>query len=427
MMNDCRKGKIDRIYTKSISRFARNTKDCLKNIRELKSLGITVFFEKENIDTANMPDEMMITIMGGLAQEESTSLSQNMRWSVQKRMQNGTYKISRPPFGFDIINGNLEVNEEQAQIVRQIFYWYISGHGTNKIDDTLNKHNIPSSQKQKLWTADVVKYILKNERYTGNAVFQKNYVTETLPHIKKRNYGEKQKYYVSDTNPPIIEKSVFETVQKILKERYRPYSNNGHLLSGKIFCAKCGAKYKFKKYSDKHYWTCRTHDKKSDLCKSGRIPENDIYAAFVRLYNKLMHNYRQILVPLYTELQNLKLRKLNGNTNIMDIHKEIAKLKEQNHVLARLNTKGFLDNAKYLEHTSEISAKVNKLQSEMKKITRSDDEDETLEQLEMLIEYFEKQENTITELDESAFESIVEKIVVINKNELVFHVIVGLK
>ncbi|MCM1228249.1 MAG: recombinase family protein, partial [Clostridium sp.] len=99
MMKDCRKGKIDRIYTKSISRFARNTRDCLKNIRELKSLGITIFFEKENIDTANMTDEMIITIMGGLAQEESVSISQNVQWSIQKRMQNGTYNVSSLPYG----------------------------------------------------------------------------------------------------------------------------------------------------------------------------------------------------------------------------------------------------------------------------------------------------------------------------------------
>lgn len=294
------------------------------------------------------------------------------------------------------------------------------------IADTLNEKNIPSSQKQKLWTADVVKYILKNERYTGNAVFQKNYVTETLPHVKKRNYGEKQKYYVANTNPPIIEKSVFETVQKILKGRYRPYLNDGHLLSGRIFCAECGTAYRFKKCREKSYWTCRRHDIKSELCKNGRIPENDIYAVFVRLYNKLMYNYRQILVPLHTELQNLKLRKFSGNTNVMDIHKEIAKLKEQNHVLARLKTKGFLDNAKYLEQTSEISAKINKLQSELKKITRSDDEDETIEQLEMLIEYFEKQ-TAITEFEKSAFEFLIEKIMVISPNELGFHVIGGLK
>lgn len=103
MISDCRKGRIDRIYTKSISRFARNTKDCLKNIRELKSLGITVLFEKENIDTANMTDEMMITIMGGLAQEESTSISQNLRWGIKKRMENGTIKMCKAAFGYKLV------------------------------------------------------------------------------------------------------------------------------------------------------------------------------------------------------------------------------------------------------------------------------------------------------------------------------------
>ena len=111
----------------------------------------------------------------------------------------------------------------------------------------------------------------------------------------------------------------------------------------------------------------------------------------------------------------------------MEIHKEIAKLKEHTHVLARLKTKGFLDNAKYLEQTSELNAKVNKLQSELKKITHFDDEDETLDQIEMLIDYFEKREHSITDFDESAFEFLIEKIMVINQNELEFHVIGGLK
>ncbi|MCM1228370.1 MAG: recombinase family protein [Clostridium sp.] len=427
MMKDCRKGKIDRIYAKSISRFARNTRDCLKNIRELKSLGITIFFEKENIYTANMTDEMMITIMGGLAQEESTSISQNMRWSVQKRMQNGTYKIARPPYGFDIVNGDLVVNEAQAQIVNQIFNMYISGCGLQKIADILNENNVPSSQKQGKWTAHIVKYILTNERYIGDAMFQKNYVTETLPHLKKRNYGEKQKYYVTDTNPQIIEKGIFETVQELLKERHKPYSNDRHLMSGKIICAKCGATYKFKKCGEKFYWTCRTHDKKADQCENGRILESKIYDAFITLYNKLFYNYKQILVPLQIALQDLKLRRFSSNSNVMEIHKKIAKLKEQTHVLARLKTKGFLDNAKYLEQTSELNAKINKLQSELKKITHLDDEDETLNQIDMLIDYFEKKSNPITEFDESAFEFLIEKIVVVNQNELEFHVIGGLK
>ena len=110
MMKDCRRGKIDKIYTKSISRFARNTKDCLKNVRELKSLGITIFFEKENIDTAEMTDEIMITVMGSLAQEESTSILQNLRWGIKKRMENGTIKMCTPLFGYELVNGELVVN-----------------------------------------------------------------------------------------------------------------------------------------------------------------------------------------------------------------------------------------------------------------------------------------------------------------------------
>lgn len=152
-----------------------------------------------------------------------------------------------------------------------------------------------------------------------------------------------------------------------------------------------------------------------------------IYSVFVKLYNKLWHNYKHILVPLQTALQELKIRRFNGNSSVMDIHKEVAKLKEQTHVLARLKTKGFLDNAKYLEQTTELTAKINKLQSELKKLTRSDDEDETFEHIKMLIDYFENQENFMTEFNESAFEFLIEKIVVINQNELEFHIIGGLK
>ncbi len=427
MMKDCRKGKIDRIYTKSISRFARNTRDCLKNIRELKSLGITICFEKECIDTANMTDEMMITIMGGLAQEESTSISQNVRWSIQKRMQNGTYRNSTPPFGFRNEGGNLVVDENQAEIVRQMFEWYISGYGLRKIADMLNEMNIPSGQRCVPWQAKTVQYVLKNERYIGNALYQKSYITETLPHMKKKNYGEKSQYYVTEVNDSIVEKTIFDTAQELMRSRNGKHIDNHLILSKRIYCQKCGATYKFKNCNGKRYWTCRTHDTKANLCENGWILENDIYAAFIRLYNKLFYNYKQIIVPLQTALNELKIRRFNGNSNVMEIHREIAKLREQTHVLARLKTKGFLDNAKYLEQTTELTAKINKLQSELKKLTHSGDEDETLEQIEMLTDYFENQADPINEFDESAFESIVEKIVVINQNELKFHLIGGLK
>lgn len=427
MLKNCRRGKIDRIYTKSISRFSRNTKDCLKNVRELKSLGITIFFEKENIDTANMTDEMMITIMGGLAQEESTSISQNMRWSVQKRMQNGTYKNATPPFGFKKANGDLDVDENQAAIVRQMFEWYVNGYGFQAIAEKLNSMNIPSSKQSVLWKADNVKYVLKNERYIGNAVYQQSYVTESLPHIKKRNYGEKQKYYAQNVNPPIVDKDVFYMVQTLLLSRYRDFVSNEYALSGKIYCGKCGATYKRKSRKNSVYWVCRKHDVKASNCENGNIPENEIYSAFVRLCNKLWYNYKTVLIPFQTALQDLKLKKFSGKTQVMDIHKEIAKLREQTHVLARLKTKGFLDEAKYIEQTTELTAKINNFQSELKKLTRFDDENDTLDQIDMLIDFFEKRENPMAEFEESAFESIVEKIVVIDQHELEFHLIGGLK
>ena len=168
MLKDCRKGKIDRIYTKSISRFARNTRDCLKNVRELKSLGITIYFEKENIDTANMTDEMMITIMGGLAQEESTSISQNMQWSIRKRMANGTYIVSHVPYGYTKSGGKMIVNPREAEIVKRIYEDFLNGKGLLRISNDLNAGSIPKNSKGEPWNKNVVRYVLTNEKFIGD-------------------------------------------------------------------------------------------------------------------------------------------------------------------------------------------------------------------------------------------------------------------
>ena len=173
MMKDCRKGKIDRIYTKSISRFARNTRECLKNIRELKSLGITIYFEKENLDTANMTDEMMITIMGGLAQEESVSISQNIQWSIKNRMKNGTYIVSNVPFGYRKENGKFVIFEEEAVIVRRIYAEFLNGNGLNSICDILNQEGKVMEKSGCIWKKKAVRYILTNEKYIGDCLWQR--------------------------------------------------------------------------------------------------------------------------------------------------------------------------------------------------------------------------------------------------------------
>ena len=429
MINDCRKGKIDRIYTKSISRFARNTRDCLKNVRELKSIGITICFEKEKIDTANMTDEMIITIMGGLAQEESVSISQNMRWSIKKRMENGTFNPAYLPYGYNRVHGKIVINEAESSIVKCIFLQYISGDGMESIAKQLNAAQVDKDKKGYIWCKNTIRYILMNEKYTGKSIFRKFYTTDNFPYKQKENKGELEQYLVQDTMPVIISEEIFATVQKLIAERKEncKFSGKVYPLSGKIKCGKCRCSFKRKMINKRVFWTCSKHDLNASDCEIKPISQEMDYSLFIKLHNNLQHNYKQILVPLQTAVQDLKSRRYNGNFTVIEIHKEIAKHREQTHVLARLKTKGFLDNAKYLEQTTELAAKINKLQTELKKITRSDDEDETLEQIEMLIDYFEKCENPIKEFDESAFENIVDKIVVINQSELEFHVIGGLK
>ena len=327
LLHDCRKGKIDRIITKSISRFSRNTKDCLTSVRELKGLGISIMFEKENIDTANITDEMMITIMGGLAQEESVSISQNLRWGYQKRMQAGNVKSIIAPYGYKVYEGKLVVSEKEAEIVRYIFNSYLNGAGCGKICFELREKHIQKDEKGTIWYESAVRSILKNEKYIGDSMFQKKYSTDTLPMKKLRNKGEKDKFYATGTHLPIISKEDFDTVQEIMQDRRKKSStqnNQINSLNKKILCCKCNSSFRRSRYNNIFYWTCRTHFLKASDCPIKQIPEQDIYNAFIRLHNKLKQNYKQILLPLRSQLQELNIKKFSGNNNVLDIHKEIA-------------------------------------------------------------------------------------------------------
>lgn len=429
LMKDCRRGKVDRIYTKSISRFARNTRDCLKNIRELKSLGITIFFEKEGIDTANVTDEMMITIMGGLAQEESVSISQNMRWSIRKRMENGTMKMSSAPFGYRQHNGELIVHGEEEIIVKQIFDWYLHGCGISLIALRLNTMGVQKFGRDCHWTPSTVSNLLKNEKYIGDQLFQKQYTTDTLPFRRLENRGELQQYYYIDRNEPIVSRKDFASVQLLLEQNkeYGLHESHCHYLAKHIYCSECGATFKRKRRRDSFCWVCRRHDSESHLCSAVPVDEKVVESAFIAMHNKLLQHHKEILLPLQSALQELKLRKFSGNLRVMDIHKEIAKMREQIHVLSRLKTKGFLDEAKYQEQTTDLNAKINRLHQELNRMTRFDEEDETLDQIEMLTELFEKREHLMTEFEPDVFESIVDRIVVKSRNVLEFHLIGGLK
>ena len=429
MINDCRRGKIDRIYTKSISRFARNTRDCLKYIRELRSLGITIMFEKENIDTAKITDEIMITIMGGLAQEESVSISQNMQWSIERRMKNGTFVASNQPYGYDKIDGQLVINEAEAEIVRRIFSEYLCGSGLNAICQSLNADGLIMGKSGIEWKKKAVRYILTNEKYIGDCLWRKKYTENVFPFKKTQNRGQADQYYISDHHEPIIQPDIFAQVQELIKQRGEEFGNtefHTYPLSLKIQCGNCGKTYRRREINSRIYWVCRQHDFDSRRCPCKEISEEKLYDAFIRSYNKLLLNYKEILIPLQTSLHKLKLKKFTGHIRIIDIHKEIAQLREQSHVLANLLTKGFISEEKYHEQNSELTQKIKRKQKDLKMLTKSGDDD-LLEQITILIEWFEGHDKMLIGFDEKAFEFMVDKIIVIKQEKFEIHMIGGLK
>ncbi len=176
LVSDCKKGKIDRVLTKSLSRFARNTADTLMYARILRSCGVSILFEKENIDTAYMSSELLLALSGAQAQEESISISKNMRWSIQNRMKNGTYVVSSTPYGYVSENKQFRIVPEEAEVVKLIFNSFLSGMGKKAIADMLEKRKVPKGSKITQWKPNTIDYILKNERYIGDALFQKTSV-----------------------------------------------------------------------------------------------------------------------------------------------------------------------------------------------------------------------------------------------------------
>ena len=428
LIRDCKRGKIDRIYAKSLSRFARNTKDCLNTVRLLRELGISIYFEKENIDTAKTSDELMITVMGGLAQEESNSISQNLRWSVKKRMENGTYNTNGIPYGYVKENGKLIIDPAKAEIVKMIYNMFLNNTGVERIAKELEIKEIPTICGGDKWNKNSVRYILTNERYIGNMLLQKYYSTDTLPIKKKVNNGEKNKYLFTGSHEAIISESDFYKVQLLLKKREKVFykkAGKKTVFSSIIKCGECGASFKMKVNRGKRYFVCLNHDIRSEYCSQKGITEESVKDAFISMCNKLIQHNREILLPLRRSLQELNIRRFSGNAQIIDIHKKIADIKEQRHVISRLRKKGFMDEKKYNERLTELDSQLTRQERELKKVSKADNEDDTLEQLDILIDSIEKQNGIITSFDEELFRTIVERIIV-RDNCLEFILISGL-
>ena len=429
MLQDCRDGKIDRVLVKSISRFARNTKEYIQYVRELLRLGISIQFEKENIDTGKMTSEQVATIYGAFAQMESTNHANNMRTSVRMRMEKGVFLPSSVPYGYRLNGRDLEPIPESAAVVRRIYAAYLGGQGKDDIARELNADGVERGGNRTKWHPSTVQYILTNITYTGDMIWQKSFATNDIPFRQVRNHGEKPRYFVENDHQPIISREDFQRAQELMASRGgqgcgdgndSPYRKN-------IFCAECGTLCRRKITNGKAYWVCHRHDKGKEQCPAAQVPEAEITAAILRMCRKLEKAREQVFTPLLGQLKDLRERQLRSNRKISDIDKEIARLTEQNLVLIRLKSKGIVDSALYLSQLDEIEHKLREYRKVRRRILESASEDEAVQATEAMLDYLEDHADWQDNVQEELFESLIGRISLRADNRLRIRLINGLE
>lgn len=277
MLEECRKGNIDLVLVKSISRFARNTVTLLQTTRELKSLGVDVFFEEQNIHTLSSDGELMMTILASYAQEESLSASENQKWRIRKAFENGELMNLRFLYGYEITAEGISVNREEAAVVKSIFERFNAGKSMSAISRDLNKKGCTGIHGGK-WTQTRIRRILANEKYIGDAMLQKWYRNNHIEKKKVSNQGELPKYYAEGTHEPIIPKEVFEEaklrLELLAKQSSEPQKKPYTLFSRLVVCGRCGSFYKRIVSRGKFYRQCRKYlSEGRAACCAKRIPE----------------------------------------------------------------------------------------------------------------------------------------------------------
>ena len=419
MLADCRAGKIQRILVKSVSRFARNTLELIETTRELKDLGVVVVFEEQGIDTAQMLGEMQLTLLAMAAQEESTSISKNMRWSIQKRMDAGTYLGNTAPYGYRLEDGQLKIEETEAAVVRRIFEMRLSGMGQVAITQELNRKRI-QPRDGKPWTVYRVRYILSNERYIGDSLFQKKYIADPLSHKSVRNHGERDQYYIHDTHEAIISRENFQKIQESFQNQSPRRSKTPHLFVHRILCPQCGCHYRYIRSSGKPYWGHASQTTVEPVCKDIRLPEESIKAALINLVGKLYTYGDSLLSPTLSLLEEIVARQERGNTKLYELNTALADLNEKAHTLQRLHNKGFIEDGDFREQSDALASQRKKLSDQRAQAIHGSKALETLDKLRELQDTLGALPEIPWEFDIALFDQLVEKIVPISNTELLF-------
>ena len=437
MIRLCRQRKIDVILTKSLSRFARNTVDSLGYIRELRALGIAVISEKENINTLTAESEMLITIMSCFAQAESESISKNVSWGVRQSFKNGNVPMQYARLlgyrkGHD---GNAEIIPEEAEVVKEIYRCYLDGMSMNLIADRLNEKGLTTKGGSSPYRKMVVQRILTNEKYTGDALLQKTYVTDCITKKMRKNNGELPMYLVKNHHEPIISRSDFNRVQeemarrsskrtiadKLTKTGQGKYSAK-YALSELLICGECGEHYRRVTWTAKGFkevkWRCvsRIQYGKKKCHSSPTVDEQALHRAIVSAINEFCEVKDDVAKALRESIT--EVLDPNQNGSIQAAQQRIDELARNMDELIMLAT--------VPETAENAMSDIAKFSEEMK-ILREFIETEKAKQTEVqhgsnelsnVLQSLEKEDFALTEYDDIVTRQLIEQITVDTKNTI---------
>ena len=410
LIRDCKHKKIDRVLVKSVTRFARNSLECIETIRTMQSCGVSVLFENDRIDTEKMNSEMMLYIKSAFAQSEATSASKRMSTSIRMKMEDGTYIATSAPFGYKLVNGEYIVVPEEAEVVRKIFALYLQGYGANAIAKMIR--NTDGNKRE--WNRQAIRYILTNEKYIGDTMYQKSFTPAVLPLRNRANRGELPKYYCEGTQEAIVSKEDFTAVKNLMQEReekhYKQYRNEKKLFYRKIMCRHCGWSYRVKKLQSGYVWACSRKGLIGGECSSRSYTDGELFRAFVKVYNVLKQNKRVLLDETISQLQTLKVKSNCGNNVIAEIDEKIAMLGRQNSLYSQMLANGVIDEVTYYEKADNLKGEITELRSRRAKIINDDEEETCVEELRQLRRIIEDSPDYIDEMDSALFCKIVKQI-----------------
>lgn len=426
MIRMCEQHKIDLIITKSVSRFARNSKESLEYVRKLKLLGVGVQFEEEGIYTLALGNEMLLSTFAAIAQEESKAISQNLRLSIVKRMQNGEYVDNNAPYGFRLVDKALVAHEPEATIVREIFAKYLCGHSIAEIARELSDQGIKTKTGKSVWHPSKIAYILGNERYCGDSKFQKTYRDTTVPFKQYRNRGQEDMFYATMTHVPLIDKDTFNNAQLLLKKRqdiFRKYTTkNIYPLTSRIQCSECDSYFRRRIVSGTAKWGCSRHIQDRTQCSSNYYNEERIYDAFIAMVNKLRFSECDILGQTLLRLESAERKRKQKSAAAKELSRSIADLNAKLVMVEQLHSKRYLKDEIYKAQVREINNQLRQLKCERQSEFSSDISD-MINELERLKKLLDELEEPQERFDEKLFVETVRSININQHDEITFTLI----